>query len=576
MDTLFTFVDLQHFIGIKIVFFVFLLVSIWGIYKKKSVSFFAWTGGITCAAAYTLLVNDLELMFWGLKADEITIAAMYQQFAHGGLNVDFNYGHLVPFYPSLFFQLFAVVGKVLDFNGVQMAKVAAAATMAVFPALLLYVQKIYWSQKRDTKAPGALAWLVGVVCVFVFAGWDAVITKPYELVSASLVVLWTALLLVDLYTDKLTTTRAIVYGIVGGVLFWMFYFWFFLAAIGVALFNVFQKEPRVEIRHYSQLFLVGIVALIIAAPFWAPLVRTYALHGAENWQLGFFTFEWIATYVPEFVFSFQGIGLLLGVVALIWWRKYIYVRALLSLFAAGFVWQIMGLITIAGFSSPLQESKGYLFWSTAILAFALGYGVERLWFLHKDKLKEHTASAALVGLVLVTPQLLFGTFVDTKEFYEVRHRARSLQIEERELVDALSKVGVSTKTTLTSGIPKLHAFLPLQEYIYFNQHNSHPAAQFSERLLFVEELTHSSSSAELYDKIRMPETQIDLFVWYKGGERSDAYPLYFNLDNFPYRIEEKVFYIPKYLFSDEYFTPVYENDAYIIIEPHHEGSTGAI
>ena len=241
MDAIFSLADLQHLVAIKLVFFAFLAVSAWGVYTERKPAFFVWVASIATAAAYYLLVNDLELSFWGLTADELTIAAMYQQFAHGSLASDFAYAGFVPFYPSLFFQFFGLAGRLLDLNGVQIAKFAVFFTFLLFPPLLYFIQKIYWTNRRASDSPRTFAWVLGAGFVFLFAGWDAVITKPYELVSAVSVILWSAYLLHDVYTDHMTTMRTIAHGVLGGLLFWMFYFWFFLAAIGIALFNFFQS-----------------------------------------------------------------------------------------------------------------------------------------------------------------------------------------------------------------------------------------------------------------------------------------------------------------------------------------------
>lgn len=563
MDLLFTPTDLQYFVAIKLVFFVFILFALLGVYKKWGNAYLVWIGAICSATAYFLLVNNLELPFWGLKADEITIAAMYERFAHGGMWSDFNYGHLPPFYPSLFFQSAALFGKLFDWNGVQIAEFAVLGTLLLFPIILFYVQKFIWRKKQDQHSPHSLAWLLGVAFVFILAGWDAVITKPYEFVSATGVVLWATLLMIDLHEDKLSAKKIIMYGILGGLLFWMFYFWFFLAAIGIALFNLFSKE-RVRLKQYGQLILIAVITLCTASPFWFPLARAYGANGAENWQLGFFTIEWIATQIPHIVFSVQGLLLLIGLIALVVWRKIPYIRALLALFCAGLAWQAMGLTTILFFSSPLQESKGFLFFSTSVLAFAAAYGIEKCWLNYKNNTSVSGITIAIVGLLLVAPQLLFGTFTDQQNVQEVRTRARTLKPELRELVTFLKTQNVQEKVILTSGIPELHAFLPFNEFIYFNQHNSHPAALFSERLAFIKELTSISSTAVFYDTIRQHEFAPSLLLFYKGGERLDAYPIYFNLDNFPYRIKEETLYISKKLLGEKNFEIIFENDAYIV------------
>lgn len=563
MDSIFTFSDLQHFVAIKLLLFIFILFALLGIYKKWGSVYLIWLGAICSAAAYFLLVNNLELPFWGLKADEITIMAMYERFAHGGFWTDFNYAHLPAFYPSLFFQLVAVIGKFANWNGVQMAKFSVLVTILVFPILLYHVQKLMWKHKQDQHAPHALAWVLGTAFVFILAGWDAVITKPYELVSATGVILWATFLSIDVYEQRMNLKKLIAYGIIGGLLFWMFYFWFFLAAIGIGYFNLFTKG-KVTLRQYGQFLLVGIITLLVSVPFWFPLARAYAAHGAENWQLGFFTIEWITTQLPAFAFSVHGIVLLIGLIGLIAWRHILYIRALLALFCAGLTWQAMGLSTILLFASPLQESKGYLFFSTSILAFGAAYAIEKWWLHYETKFKVSHTTAALVALLVIAPQLPFGTFADSEKVQEVRVRAKVLKPELRELATFLATQNVQRKVILTSGIPELHAFVPFTEFIYFNQHNSHPAALFSERLAFVKQLTTIRTSQDFYDTIRTHEFAPELMIFYKGGERKDAYPLYFNLDNFPHRIREETLYLPKSLLDSNKFEIVFENGAYIV------------
>lgn len=562
MDFPFTFSDLQHFIAIKFIFYAFIALGLLGIYKKWKAEYFVGLAAATCAASYFILVDNLGLMFWGLKADEITIAAMYQHFAHGNFWGDFNYMNLPPFYPSLFFQVVAAFGKLFNWNGVQMAKFGAGATMFLFPIALFYFQKYIWNKKHNELKPHTLAWMLGTLFVFLLAGWDAIITKPYELVSATSVILWSVFLMIDIHEEKLNIKKVIAYGVTGGFLFWMFYFWFFLAALGIAVFN-FISTKKVVLRAYMQLVTIGAIILLVASPFWIPLARSYAEHGAENWQLGFFTIEWIASHVPTISFSANGIIALLGLAALIIYRHVLYMRALGSLLIAGFAWQVMGLTTIFFFASPLQESKGFLFFSTSIFAFAAAYGIEKWWTAHSHKLHVHQKTASALLLIIIAPLLLFGTFVDSKEVQDVRVRARSLKPEQKEVVEFLRTQNTKQITILTSGIPELHAFVPFTEFIYFNQHNSHPAALFSERHAFVEELARSSSSTDLYDTIRTSHPRIDLVILYKGGEKIDAYPVYFNLDQFPNRMKEETLYITKSLFAKNYFEIIFENDAYI-------------
>ena len=569
MDVLLNYADLQHIIAVKLCFFLFIAAGLVGIYKKWTYGYFLIVMGLASGFGYYFLVRGLQLPLWGLEGDEITIAAMYETFAHGSLLSDFAYANLPPFYPPLWFWVFGLFGRALDLNGVQIGKLAALVAIVFYPVVLYWAQKKFWNRQVGSENPQSIAWFLAPILFFIFIDWDAIILKPYEFVSASLAVFWTIALLYRLHHDKLTGKSIVWFGITGGVLFLLFYFWFFLAAIGVALFHLFWRE-KIGMRKYLLLFSVGAIMLAAGSPYWLPLVRSYALHGSENFQLGFFVTKWIATSGPLFDLSLRGLLMVAGLIALIMFRKHLYIRGLLSVFAAAYVWQIMGLATILFFASPLQESKGFYFWNGAILAFAAAYGAERLWRFFSEKYQgvSWQRSAALIGLLVLATQLIFGTFADQPKILAARDKSRAPEKEMRELLSFMKNAysDIHQETTLHSSLTTIHAFLPLNDFIYFNQHNSHPAARFSERLAYLEGLAVLRDPKEFFDMTRdTPFGPIDLFVFYTGDPA--RYPVYFHLDNFPFGIKEKVVNIPRELFSAEFFDKKFENKEYVVFEP---------
>ncbi|MEK7084378.1 MAG: arabinofuranosyltransferase, partial [Patescibacteria group bacterium] len=520
MDAVLAYADLQHYILVKLCFFAFIAVGLLIIYQqsevrsqKTEVSFLLLVG-LFSALGYFFLVHGNQLMFWGLKADEITIAAMYETFAHGSLLSDFAYANLPPFYPPLWFWIFGLVGRFMDWNGVQIAKCAAFVTILLFPMVFYFVQRWVFRNGEHTPNPeplpnpplpaspelqrgergeglreetamSSLKWFLSSIFLFVVIDWDAIILKPYEFISAALVIVWTIELMNILWGEeirnwKLEIGNLFLFGLTGGILFTLYYFWFFLVAIGIALFHLFYK--KVSFRQYIFLFGVGAFILAVASPFWLPLARSYAAFGAENWQLGFLVPKWLATEGSFLEFSVRGLILFGGFLALIWFRRVFHIRVLLSLFAASYVWQIMGLVTILFFASPLQESKGFYFFNRAILAFAAAYGAARLWESVSLRYRERfpRRSLAILGLLLLSTQLIFGAFADHPAVMNTRNSAKSLHPDMRQLIAYLeTSYDVSSIQTLHSSLTELHAFLPMNDVVYYNQHNSHPAALFS-------------------------------------------------------------------------------------------------
>ncbi len=470
----FTFFDLQMLVSIKLVFFAFVVLGIFGMYRKYTPVYFVSLIGILGSLAYYLFVKDIGMMFWGLIGDEITLAAMYYKFAHVSMLADFSYSHLPAFYPPLFFWIGGLFGRLMDWNGIQIAKFMTMMSFLIYPFILYFVQKLHWVHTSHiSHIPGPVAWLVSVFLIFGVFDADALITKPYEVMSASLIALWTVYLLYDVYHGNLTKKHIAIYGVTGGILFLLFYFWFFLAAIGVGIFHVFTKFKK-RIHAWGFYLLIGIITLAIASPFWFPLAQSYTQLGSENWQAGYFLITGISSQGIDIAFAIPALVTLFGFATLLIYRKNIYVRALLSLFTAAYVWQIMGMVTLLVWASPIQESKGFFFWGTSILILAAAYGIERLWhWIKKDHTyKKWRLAIKMFALVLISTQMIFGSFADDPVAQATRVQSRTPRAGVAELVEYLQTQDTKDTITLHSGITELYAFVPMNDFIYFNMNNS--------------------------------------------------------------------------------------------------------
>ena len=568
LQELLTVADVESLVYVKLCLFGFVAAGLLGIYKKFKAVYFLSAVGIFSAAGFYFLIEGTDLMFWGLTADEITIGAMYEMFAHGSLFADFAYADLPPFYPPFWFQVFGFLGGLLKWNGVQIAKLASFSTILTFPIIFYLTQKLYWGNKSES--PGVVSWFLSSVLIFIIVGWNQVITKPYEFVTAALAILWTQFLLNEIWNEGINYKKIIIFGVTGGVIFLSFYFWFFLIAIGIALFNLFYK--KVSFKKYLQFSGVAIITLVAGSFYWLPLVRKYNKFGAENWQLGFWVHEWINTSsIDSMLVSISGILMLVGIVSLIFYRKRFSIRVLLSLFSASFVWFLIGLFAIGFYHSPMQGMKGFEFFNKIILALSAGYGIEQLWKKGRQKLSlKQKKSVYILGVMALSTQLLFGNFVNQEEVKKVRVRAKDLGMSKFHLKEKLKNIeNIEQKTVLQTGMPQLHSFVPFSDFIYFNQHNSHPAANFSKRERFLTELSLLDSSKKFYDQTQNNSfDKIDLFMFYSGDKKT--YPISLHIDDFPNGIKEKTVRIPKDLFDSGYFNTIYEGEEYVIIKPTNE------
>lgn len=569
------FLDLQYILAVRFCLLAFLLLGVFCIYKQvKPVWFLLFTGALT-ALSYFLFMNDLPLMFWGLQGDEVTLAAMYNTFAHASFFSDFAYLNLPPFYPPFFFWIFALVGKIFDWNGVQMAKFASGVSMTVFPLLAYGIQQLYakFTPEREEKSwnPSTIAFFVAPLLVFLFIDWDAFILKPYEVLCAFFSILWVAYLGLDAYYHRLNFKRILVYGVSGGILFLTYYLWLVFGALALALFALTVKKEN-QYYYYSRLFVTALLVFAVASPYIVPLVLSYQKFGSQNFQMGYFAIQHARLYAVMFeFFSWRGIFLLAGFISLLVFRHIQYIRLLISFFLAFYIWYLIGLFTLFFFAASNQEFKGFYIVDRVLLALALAYALERLWLYIEQKkfVYDWKRPALLLGLFYLSSQMIFGFFMNDSVVLARRDVLKNVDTQMITLSQFLNQDAKKVNTrpmVLQSGIPHLFAFSPINSFLYYNIHNSHPAAMASKRQAYVTFLSFARNPKELADLSKnSPYGTIGRFIFFQYANKTD-YQINFSIDNFPHGASDVTLSLPKKLFREPYFKKVYENAEFVVFD----------
>lgn len=568
MSVVFNLSAFHHLVAIKGIWFLFLIVGAIFLYKNWKKEYFLLCTGLCMAGAYYFLVRGSMAPLWGFTGDELFITALFEMAAHGPGWTDFAYIHLPPFYPPLFFAVFGAIGRLLDLNGVQIMKVANMAVFLLFPLLFFSLQKWVWNKRGDKQEqmPGAVTWVIASLLLFALVDADAIILKQYEYVSAALTILWSLAVGLDIQKNQLTWKRLLLYGITGGILFLWFYFWLFFAAIAISLFLLFSKE-KTPLVAYGKLAGIGLISFIIALPYLFPLFSSYVQFGAENWQLGFTDVSRLASLPFFSPITLRSIVVLVGMFVLFLFWKKPWMRFLLILFLTPYIWQFLGLSTILFFDSPLQEGKGFHFWNDVIIAIGFGYGVEQAldYFSEKSWFRPKKVGLSFLGLFLLSLYLIFGYFPDHPAIHKTLLVNRGMSKEFISLITYLNTKQAQETITLQSGISGIHAYVPLDSFIFFNIHESHPAAQFSERTLVLQDMERANDAATFYKlSQKNPFGPIRRMVFYKTPY--NFYAVYLHQDNYPNGIKELQIRFPKKFFTPEYFTVAHESKTYVVFE----------
>jgi len=559
------FFDIQSYIVIKLLLLIFIALASYLVYKKIKPVYFLALVGVISAAAYAVLVNNLELPLWGLQGDEITIAAMYNTFAHTSLMSDFSYHSLAPFYPPLWFWLFAVIGRVLNYNGVLIAKLASGFFFLLFPIGLYYFQK-YLSQAEplENKSASNMLAVLAPLLILTILDKDLLIGKPYEVVTAALSIFWYIQLYLTISRQQLNNKKILLYGLIAGLIAMTYYLWLVFAALALLLLGLIEvKEAR--LRYFWSLIKTMLVALLVSAPFILPLAINYFKFGIESWQTSFFTPNGLNLWLPMFqLTSLNSLILLFGLVVLIYYRQQPLIKQLAYLFLSAFVWWGLMMLVLLISKQPFQEFRGFYILAPSILAIAAAYGLTRLWNYFKVNDHKNLAfTLVIIGIVYFASQSIFGFFVDDPIVRGRRVESREVNQAILNLVNYLkTEANTNSKLTLQT-TPQILAFTPINNLIYFNQHNNHPAAIFSERYKYLESLANASTAADLYERIKnCPYGKLERLIFYSD---KDNYYLYFHLNKIIDGLEVREITINKDLFSAEYFKKVYDNNGYVVI-----------
>jgi hypothetical protein len=310
-----------------------------------------------------------------------------------------------------------------------------------------------------------------------------------------------------------------------------------------------------------------LVAIVVAAPFLGPLFLDYWKFGMESWQTALFIPSGLDFWLPMFKsLSFINIFLLFGLGTMIYYRNNKFIKPLLYLFLTTFIWWAAGIILLLFFKKPFQEFRGFYILAPSILSITSAYGLERLWnYYGLAKKQSFYYLACVLATGLLASQAIFGFFIDDPAIKNRRVESRNIPAKIVNLSNYLqADPQTSSKLTLQT-IPQIMAFIPINNLLYYNQHNNHPSAIFSKRYQYVQDLADSSSAEELYKKIKLcPYGQLEQFIFHNPDQA--YYYLYFHVDKFIEGTEEQIIKFDKSLFSPDFFEIKYDSDNLVVID----------
>lgn len=502
--------------------------------------------GFSAALEYLLFVHGARLSFWGLQGDELFVTAFLERVAAGQPFSDFTYLNLPPFYPPFYFWFVGGVGYLARWNGVQAAKFGTAFSFALLPLASFFLQKRLFGKVAPDARPAEWGFALAAALFFPAVTWDAAVMKPYETITALLGV-QVAVFFIVRAGEKLTRRSLFGYGLFFALLLGTYYFWGFQIAIAALLAFLFYRAGIwARLKNYLG---VALIALAGSAVFWLPYLLSLRA-GISPEQATFLYSGDFDLYLPFLRLDLFGVFFAFAVGALVYWRRDPIFRALGLLALAPYLWQIGGALVFIFGGRPAIPSKPFLFFGTAALVTAGAWGLARLpWRKFRAKWQAVFTFAVFAALATYS---FAGLFIDQSAIRAARDKMQRPSAEIIELTDFFAaNPNLLRRRYLSSGLPQLSAFVPLDLFLQPTVHFSHPAAGWKNRVAFLEKLAVVGGPEEFAAlAARAPGGAVDGLLLYRSG---DKYLLYMQEDAWPDGTREKTIAVPARLIGDGYW-----------------------
>jgi len=492
----------------KSIFLIFIASSAYLITKRKHYAFSISLLSVALLTSSIWMMFNAKTILGGFGGDNSFSMVMVANFMHSNFSSDVTYKGLSSFYPFYFYYAVAKIAVLFDLSYYKALKYGAFITIYFLPIVTYLLWRNLYSRQESYIMVLSTLFIITISMLF---------RKSYEVISLALIIPWW------IYYFNLSAKvkkEAIVGGLVGGVLFGVFYYWFFpiaLASIWLILTNL------KNFKHHTKYYIIFILSfLVTSSPYLFPYISDLIIYGSEPFQNRYFTIN--SLHFPlESISTPKDFLLFSGLVYLIFFRHKLVECYLLLLLVSSYLWIFLGHIGIL-VDVPLLVNKLNIF---IILILSLGAG---LFLNHIAKKIRHspinpksTISISLL-ILMVTP--LFTEIANGYNSPEVKS-AKEFKVEEAWLDREILELFKEKNILADRGRMLATSNYPIYFFTTRSSRYTHPASQLTKRLEFLKALSSSKNSKFIVWILRNNIFSSIDFVWFTDRK--------FNimLDNFP-------------------------------------------
>lgn len=518
-----------------------------------------------------LALKDTPYTLDAIEADQRFYTAFVTKLATQWGYGDVTYQGLPAFYPPLYFWLSARLSNIAAIEPYTTLKLGMLITAFVMPFA------VAWLWHRSVSYPLAVA--AAFVMLF-YQEWF----KTAEWLSLVLFVPWWIYWVENSAQRSFTTRRDqwlwwAIGGLLGGLIFQTYYYWFFVGGISLILQAVWDRL-RTDTAHPLDLKnAMGVLAstALFSVIYWGPYLISMAMSG--GWQP--LQNRWLSEGKIPMPFPFldgsvEGAFLLGGLFYLLVTAGHEKVsRGMITLVGAVYVWSALG---IAGMivEHPLLTFRAYTI-VEQVLAVAAVMGLVRLWqekpFKTGVERKEtqiwerlqKAVPALALALVFFFSQETVLRFL--QDVMVTTARETTYPEELISTFDSLTEGQYQDQVFMVGyGYRDLLAYRPVYSFLPWSAHFSHPAGLYRERVRFLESLA-ATTDMDLFAAAMMNNryARLDHLLL----EREDTtWKFTFSDDNFPNRTIERSLAFDEELLAPPFFSSK-EANGLTLITPNY-------
>jgi hypothetical protein len=491
------------------------IVFLYRFFPKIDIGF--W-GICLFSTSYALIISwilrEYPFGFHGTNADGYFHLALISTYYDHWFSSDFTYKGLSSFYPYYLQFALGKLGVIFGETPNAMGKYGIIFTVYFIPIAAYSLWNLILKNKL-------LSLLVTVVLFLSFA--YPYYIKPYKIIVLTLIIPW--FFYFFLQHTKLTRTKVLFGGILGGLLFGTYYFFFFILVIFVIisfLHKLFEERSQIGwgyfkelIKEYRNKILLVLVTFLVASPFILPYVYDILMHPFDSIQNKFFLHNSITLEL----LSINNVLYLIALIFLATDLKNSLSRYLLTLLLACLIFMGIGYAGLVA-DSPILVQNIYPFMQM-IGYLALAMCVEKL-------IRSYAQQFANIALLVVTFVAIFqiGTQlmqISTREIANVEFSSIPPVVINDEIVEALGGSVLLTNT-------KINAFIPLHKFIEANSFYAHPSSETQGRTKFISGLFGFKDKR--FQSFMLQNNQFDRvdYVVYQGTMGN----MRINISHYPY------------------------------------------